>query len=137
MTLLQILFLVALFGSVGLALSVGGREERVAAIVIMVATLGTPMAQHQGFVGIEAGILLIDVLLLLALGWLALTSRSFWPLWATGFQLGALVVHITAGSAPDILPAAYAETLVIWSYPVLASLGVGSWFEARRRRQLR
>lgn len=136
MTFLQILFLVALFGSIGLALSVGGREERIAAVAIMAATLGTPMVQRQDFVGIEAGILMVDFLLLVVLMWLALTSRAFWPLWAAGLQLGALMVHMTAGWAPHILPAAYAETLVIWSYPVLGALAAGSWFEARRRQMI-
>jgi len=133
MTFLQILFLATLFGSIGMAIGKGGREERIAATAIIAATLGTPLAQQQAFVGIEAGILLVDSLLLMVLGWLALTSRSFWPLWAAGFQLGSLVVHMTAGWAPHILPAAYAETLVIWSYPVLGALLVGSWLEAPRR----
>lgn len=131
---LQLVFLAALFLAIGSALTRGGRDERIAALAIILATLATPIAQQQRFVEIEAGILLVDMALFAILASLAFSSRRFWPIWATGFQLGAMVVHLTAGWVPHMLPAAYAETLVIWSYPVLAALGVGAWVERGEHR---
>jgi hypothetical protein len=71
-------------------------------------------------------------MLFAALATIALQSRAFWPMWAAGLQLGALAVHLAAAKMPAMVPAAYAETLAIWSYAVLGALALGTWWEARR-----
>ncbi|MFQ3595413.1 MAG: hypothetical protein SNJ63_04820 [Sphingomonadaceae bacterium] len=129
----KVLFLVVLAVAVGVALIRGGREERVAAGAILAATGATPVMQSHAFAGPETGILIVDLVLLGVLGWLALGSRCFWPIWAAGFQMGSLGVHLAAARLPEILPAVYAETLVIWSYPVLAALLLGTLVEAQVR----
>ncbi|WP_448582991.1 hypothetical protein [Thermaurantiacus sp.] len=126
-----ILFAALLLGTLALAWRRGGREERLAALALLCSALLSPLAQNRGFAGPEYWILLIDALLFLALGAIALTSRAFWPLWAAGFQLGALAVHLAAARVPEILPAAYAATLIIWSYPVVVAVALGTWFEGR------
>ncbi len=113
----------------------GGRDERIAASALLAGALLTPFVQHRGFAGPEAGIVLVDFLLFLVLAAIALRARSFWPLWAAGFQLGALAVHLAAAYMPTMLPAAYAATLIIWSYPVVAAVLLGAWFEGRAARR--
>jgi cytochrome bd-type quinol oxidase subunit 2 len=130
----QILFLTALAVTMGIALMHGGRDERTAAFAIMAAAILTPLSQSQDFASPEVGILAVDAMLFGVLTAVALRSRSFWPMWAAGFQMGALAIHLAAAKMPSILPAAYAESLVIWSYPVLAVVALGTWHEVRPRR---
>ncbi|MCS6986347.1 MAG: hypothetical protein NZM40_02765 [Sphingomonadaceae bacterium] len=117
---------------VAVALWRGRRDERLGALAVTGAALASPFVVDQRFTGRETWLLLIDLALFVVLGMIALRSNRFWPLWAAGFQLGALAVHVAAGQLRDLVPAAYAETLAIWSYAVLAALLVGS-FEASRR----
>jgi hypothetical protein len=109
----------------------GGRDERLAALALVSATILTPLMIREGFAGPELGVVIVDALLFLVLLVLAIGSRRFWPIWAAGFHLCGLAVHFAAARLPDILPAAYAETLVIWSYPVLAAVLLGTLVEAR------
>jgi hypothetical protein len=133
MDILQIPFLVLLGGTLVLLWRWGGPDERSGGVAVLAATLLTPAAQSQGFAGPEVGIVAVDAALFACFGALSLRSSAFWPIWAAGFQLGALAVHLSAAQLPEMLPAAYAETLVIWSYPVLLTLAAGTWFEARPR----
>ena len=134
MSALQIIFLSVLSAAILLAFRWGGRDERLAALAVLGATLMTPLVQSYGFKGPETGIVIVDFALFAALAAIAMRSRSFWPIWAAGFQLCALAVHMAAAAMPGIMPGAYAETLVIWSYPVLLALGIGTWLEVRSSR---
>ncbi len=131
MNLAFLLFVSAMLAVCSLAVLRGGQDERLAAIALSAAALMTPMLASHGFAGPEMGIVLVDVALFLALGMIAMRSRSFWPLWAAGFQLCGLAGHLAAAKSPQMLPAAYAETLAIWSYAVMASLAIGSVVERR------
>ncbi len=128
-----ILFAAVLIAALVLAWRCGGRDERLAAVALLGGAVLTPLAQLRGFAGPELGIVLVDALLFVALAAIALRSRAFWPLWAAGFQLGAIAVHLAAAQMPSILPAAYAATLIIWSYPVVVAVALGSWFEGQGR----
>lgn len=132
MGLTQTLFLAALAAVLLAAVLRGRRDERLAAAALLAATILTPLAQARHFAGPELGIVLVDILLFAALLAIALQSRYFWPIWAAGFHLCALAVHFAAWRWPGMLPAAYAETLVIWSYPVLAAVLLGTLVETRR-----
>lgn len=127
------IFYSALAVVVALAFRRGGRDERLAAIAMLMAAAATPLLVSNQFAGLEAGVVLVDVALFLTLSAIAMQSNRFWPLWAAGFQLGALVVHLASAQLPQLVPAAYAETLVIWSYPVLAALLLGTLLEGERR----
>lgn len=134
MTVAKILFLVALFGSIAVAVRYGGRDERTGAFALLAAAVLTPILVQHSYAGPEYGIVMVDALLFMALLGIAMGSRAFWPVWAAGFQLVALAVHLAAAATPSILPAVYAEALAIWSYPVLGALAVGTYAEVRRRR---
>lgn len=121
----QILFAMLLGWALLYAWTRRGWQERIAALAVAAATFLTPVAQSRQFAGPELGILLVDLLLFLVLAGLSLRSAAFWPMWAAGFQLGTLFVHLAASRLSAMLPAAYAETLVIWSFPVLLVVAFG------------
>ncbi len=110
----------------------GGVEERAAAVVIAIAAAVSPLVTSRDYAGLELGLVFVDLVLLIVLAVIALRSASFWPMWAAGFQICGLAGHIAAAKSQAIVPAAYAETLIIWSYAVLAALLVGTLMEGRR-----
>lgn len=130
MTAAQLIFLVLLFGSVSLAFWQGGRDERLAAGALVAATVITPIVHFRVYASPEVGIMIVDFGLFLVLAYIALRSQAFWPMWAAGFQLGSLAVHVAAAQMSRMLPAAYAETLAIWAFPVVIAVGLGSWLES-------
>lgn len=131
---LEILAVFTVIAAALLAFGFGGRDEQLAAIGFLAATLVTRMitAEYQH---VEYGVLAVDFGLLLGLLALALTSDRFWPMYATAFQLVGLLVHIASlTSAGGGRWWAYAVGLIFWSYAVIAALLVGTWLEGRNRR---
>lgn len=126
-----VFFLISMLGVCAYAVLKGGRDERIGAIALAAAAIGSPLAVSHQWGGPELGVIVVDLGLLAALMVLALKSRAFWPMWAAGFQACAVAVHLVAARSPNMLPAVYAETLAVWAYPVLAALAAGTWLEAR------
>lgn len=131
-------FVVAMLTTCSLAILYGGRDERLGAIALATASIVTTILSASSYGnaerfsgGAELGMMLVDIALFFALAAIAMRSRAFWPMWAAGFHLCALAVHVVAATSPHMLPAVYAESLALWSYPVIAALGFGTWFEAR------
>ncbi|WP_199553461.1 hypothetical protein [Sandaracinobacteroides hominis] len=133
MTISMILFMLTLVSIVALAGIYGQRDERMGALALVLAAAATPLAMSHSFARAEMGVVLVDFGLFLALASISLRSRSFWPMWASGFQLCALAVHMAAARLHHMLPAVYAESLVIWSYLVMLAVLGGILFEARPR----
>ena len=91
--------------------------------------LHAPLNSHQG---LEAGVLLIDLLVFGAFVSIALFSQRFWPLWVAGLQLTSLLAHLARVSRIELLPVAYAAAERFWSYPILIIIAVGAWREHKR-----
>lgn len=117
----------------GTALWFGRDSERWTALVLVCAAVGSLIAQTSKFFQPESGILLIDLALLGYLIWLAMRSDRFWPMYAAGFQIIGTLIHVARITDESIFQSAYATGQILWSYPVLLTLAVGTWFEARRR----
>jgi hypothetical protein len=128
----NLLGLLAVLGSCGMAFRWGGLDERVAAISLILATIGSKIAAPH-YVSMEATLLFIDGAVLVALVVLALRSDRFWPMWAAAFQLVGTMVHIASMTETGDFAWAYAVGLIFWSYPVLIALMAGTWLEARYR----
>lgn len=128
----QILFLAVLVGVLSVALAMGGRDERIGAVAILVAAFLSPIAQEPSFVGPNLGLLLVDLSLLAVLLWLALASDRHWPMFAAGFQLTGTMIHAFPGMMARLHPDAYADAVAIWAYPVLLSLLLGTLIERPR-----
>jgi hypothetical protein len=87
---------------------------------------------HERYMGVEAGDLLVDLLVLSAFVAIALQSDRFWPLWVAGLQLTTSFSHFLRAIDANLIPQAYAAAERFWSYPILIILLVGAWRSHRR-----
>ena len=129
----QYAFFTIMIGACGTALWLGRTSERWTAIVLILASIASLVAQSSKFFQPESGILLIDLALLGYLVLLAMRSDRFWPLYAAGFQIIGTLIHVARITDDSIFQSAYATGQIFWSYPVLLTLAAGTWLEARRR----
>jgi hypothetical protein len=119
----------------GYALWRGHRDERIAALACLFATLATRLVISPvgtRYDGIEFGLVLVDLAMLSTFVWIALRSDRFWPLWVAGLQLTMSMAHLLKAIELDLLPKAYAAAAIFWSYPILLILAVGTWRGHRR-----
>ena len=134
----KFVFLALLISVCGYALWRGHRDERLAAVACLGATLATRLVISpisSRYAGIETGLLLVDLAMLATFVWIALRSDRFWPLWVAGLQLTMTMAHFLKAVELDLLPKAYAAAAIFWSYPILLILWIGSW--RGRQRDLR
>lgn len=132
-----ILYISLLVLTCGYALHRGGRYERLAAIICIVATVATvsvnsPLSHR--YVGIEGGALAVDIAALAAFVVIALQSDRFWPLWVAGLQLTTSLAHFLKAVQPDLIPQAYGAAVRFWSYPILLIIIIGTWRYQQRLR---
>jgi hypothetical protein len=119
----------------GYALSRGRADERITAIVCVLASILTAAVLsplHTRYTGIETGELLIDVATLGVFVFVALRSDRFWPLWIAGLQLTTSMSHLLKAVDLDLWPKAYAAAEKFWSYPILIILVIATWRGHRR-----
>jgi hypothetical protein len=109
----------------------GRDQERLAAGGYLAAWALSVVAFKDASRDLQWAILLIDVGLLLLLLWVALRSRRFWPLFAGGFQLLAVVTHIARALDSAVSGWAYLTAGVVWGYLVIGAIGYGSWSAPR------
>lgn len=113
------------------ALGRGGRTERVGGLLLFSAALLTPLVQRSTFASVEAGVAIIDTLLLGALLLLAFRSGRRWPTFAAAFQAVTVLTHLARFKAGPVNGEVYGILLVLWSYPILMALLWGSLIEPR------
>ena len=118
----------------GYALWRGRGDERVAAAVCIGASLLSLaiLRPLEDFRELEAGLLLIDVMVFAIFVAIALTSQRFWPLWVSGLQLTSLLAHLGRVTRIDLVPVAYAAAERFWAYPILFLIAAGAWRRHRR-----
>lgn len=112
------------------ALLRGGREERLVAIMCGLGTLATMIVLSplgDRYDSVEYGVVFIDLAMFAGFTAVALRSYRFWPLWVAGLQLTTMMGHLFKTIDTDLLPQAYAASLLFWSYPILLILAVGTW----------
>jgi hypothetical protein len=120
----------------GYALVRGRSDERLAALVCIVASIATPIvlaplaARYSEF---ESGEFLIDAAVLATFAFIALRSDRFWPLWIAGLQLTTSMAHLLKMVQLDLMPQAYAAAEKFWSYPILVIIAVATLRGHRRR----
>jgi hypothetical protein len=121
--------------SCGYALLRGRKYERLTAIICIVASIASVLLRaplHERYLGVEAGDLLVDLVVLSAFVAIALQSDRFWPLWVAGLQLTTSFSHFLRAIDANLIPQAYAAAERFWSYPILIILLVGAWRSDRR-----
>lgn len=108
----------------GLVILLGGQPERVGAVILTVGSLAT------GVVGggvldtttwdrLELSVMAIDIVVLIALWGVALSSNRFWPYWVTAWQLIAVLVHLQMVFFSNILPFAYGYASMYLAFPMV------------------
>jgi hypothetical protein len=133
-TYYAILFLVSAY-----AFLRGRSDERIAVATCILATFATNIvySPRGSYVGVELGVLLVDLGALAAFTFLALRSDRFWPLWVAGLQLTTVIAHALKGVQLDLMPQAYAAAARFWVYPIFIIIVVGTYRSARRRATLK
>ncbi len=126
-----ILFDLLLFATCGYALLYGRMDARIIGGVCIVANFAS-YAVVSRYVGVEVGVLAIDLLTFLIFTAVALRSDRFWPLWISGLQLTTTIGHVLKAIQLDLVPIAYAVALRFWAYPILIILAFAVWRSRRR-----
>lgn len=131
-----LLFLAVLFGCCGYALWRGGGPERWAA-GLQLGAFAIDEVVHRlidgsSYATVEVGSFTLDVALLVALIVLAHRSTRYWPLWLGGWQIAAIVSHITKTIDPGMAAAGYAFQAAVWAYPMLITTAWGAVRHHRR-----
>jgi hypothetical protein len=118
----------------------GSDDARKIAVICVLGTVLTHLAWSplpERFAGLEAGVLLVDLLVFAGFLWVALRSDRFWPLWIAGLQLTTILGHVLKIINVDLFSRAYGAALMFWSYPIVVILAVGTWRGVRRARYAR
>ncbi|MEG8053755.1 hypothetical protein QP185_11650 [Sphingomonas aerolata] len=86
------------------------------------------------FVDVEIGIMTVDIVLLGVMIAITLHADRFWPAWVTALHALGTGAHLARAINPDVIRLAYAVLSVMWSYPIVLLLAVGTMRHARRVR---
>jgi hypothetical protein len=128
--LIVIIYYTMLFVTMGLACLWGKRPEYIGAAVMVFGSIFSALAtsaRSVRFRSMEVGVFTVDLIMLLLFGWLALTSKRFWPIWVTGFHLCAILTHITVLLMPESLPLAYYHLQGKFAYLMCGSILMGAY----------
>lgn len=131
----QLFYLIVLIAACSYAGWRGGWPERAGAAIMVIGSVLTVIAANSFYPGWnspEAGIFVVDLLVLAAFGNLALSSDRYWPLWVTSFHLIAVTIHLASLADRSVAALAYASAQEFWAYPMLAGIAVGTWNYRRR-----
>ena len=105
----------------------GGRAERVAASALSVQLALNLLSHFFGRVVVHGVDVATDAGVLVALAAIAYGTNRSWALWATAFQLLAVVSFVGHSLDRSIKGFAYVSLSVLWGWAVLTSLVVGTF----------
>lgn len=117
------------------ALLRGGAPERIGATVLVAGSYLSLYAFSGlpgGFTSLEAGVFRVDIAVFIAFLILALFAERFWPMWVASLQAMGTAGHLVKVVDPTIVPWAYAIVLLIWSYPIILLMVLGTWRHQKR-----
>jgi len=131
------LFYALLLANCGYALVSGGKPERLAAAMLLAATILSKLFAIQvlgHFRGFEVDVFWVDVALLLGLTALALNTDRYWPIWMTSLHAYTVVAHLGELANPGTVFPIYMINSALVSYPIVMMVGIATW---RHRARLR
>jgi len=131
--IIPLLFWILTLAACAFAAAIGGNDGRAAAFMILAASVLTIPATLMGnaWHRPEVAILAVDMLLLVMLYGLTLSSKRFFPIWMTGLHLIAVVTHLSALIAPDFTPRIYRALAGLWAIPMTLSMVFGILLDQR------
>lgn len=123
-----LLFLLPWLGVCAYALWRGAQPERFVASLFLAAFVLSIMANRLGrqWHGIEIGTLGVDVALLACLMVIAFRANRYWPIGIAAMQLLQVAGHLLKLADPRMLPLLYWISSVVWAYPMLVLLWLGT-----------
>lgn len=134
MTLI-VFFWVCLTASCGHAFIRGGRPERLVALAVVLGTAASlaalpPIGHRQG--EFFWRVALVDLIVLALFVAVALRYDRYWPMLVAGFQLATVGTEVIVLVQRDLVTGAIEDLLSFWTYPILASVLLGSLAYRRR-----
>lgn len=127
----------ALMGVCAIAVWRGRDDERLAAACELATWSLSLLVFKSNSELTQWPVMLIDCGLLSMLGWIALRSPRYWPLFATSFQLLAVLTHIAHALDTVVSGWAYLTAILIWNYLTLFAIGYGAVTAPRRYAEIR
>jgi len=113
----------------------GGRLERISMILVIVASIASPLVQDFSQLNApQWGLMAVDGALFAAFAAMVWRFDRAWLPWAAAFQLMTLTTHVGKALNPDILGRAYLSTSYLLFVGLLAAL---IWGTARPSEGLR
>mgnify|MGYP001175091235 FL=1 len=110
----------------GFAAVAGGRSGRIGASMIITASVASVVGEQFGtWNQTHIHVMTIDFILLARFYSLALRSKSYWPIWVTGFHLISVFSHIAVLFADDVRQMLYYGFGAFWSLPILLAMVIG------------
>lgn len=104
----------------------GGRSGRTGAAMILTASIASALGAQFGTWGqTHIPVMTIDLILLAGFYRLALSSQSYWPIWATGFHLISVISHFAMFFSEEVRQMLYFGFGAFWSLPVLLVMVIG------------
>ena len=107
------------------ALIRGGAPEKIVATFYLFAYALSVVATRTAgglYDAVIGSILVVDICLAAALVAVSLYANRYWTMWAASLQIVAIFAHFAMLILPGVVSAAYAVTLLIWSYASLPLL---------------
>ena len=121
------LFACLWLGSCVYALWRGGRPEQFVAIIFLVAVPLSLVAYiPDPWRGVQWLILAIDTVMLVLMLAIAFRANRYWPMGMAAMQLLEVVGHLIKLTDPAMLHVVYWISAVVWSYPMLILLWLGT-----------
>ena len=123
-----LLFLVLWLGVCFYALWRGGQPERFVALSFLAAFLTGLLLNRLGYRwhDLQLGSFGVDAMLLLLLLVIAFRANRFWPIGMAAMQLLQVTGHLLKLADPRMLPLLYWISSVMWAYPMLLLLWLGT-----------
>ncbi|MBN8806637.1 MAG: hypothetical protein J0I47_00140 [Sphingomonas sp.] len=123
-----LLFLLPWLGVCGYALWRGGQPERLVGGLFLLAFILSIITNRLGMQwhGVEVGTMGVDTALLIALLAIALRANRYWPIGMAAMQLLQVMGHLLKIADPRMLPLLYWISSVVWAYPMLVLLWLGT-----------
>lgn len=118
------------------AFIIGGRPERFAAGVAVVASILSAVLAVNTWQSLELQSFSIDLAALFGFWFVAITSNRFWPYWVTGCQIVTVLVHLQAVVTVP-LHWAYGMLSIYLSIPIVLIIGGASVLRHSRQRRIR
>lgn len=133
-----ILFIALWFGVCGFALWRGGTPERLVALIFLILGPLSGVAHSLGYQwrGVDVGVFLLDFVMLLLLLAIALKANRYWPIAMAAMQVFQVIGHLIKLADPRMLPLVYWISAVVWAYPMLILLLLGTLRHRNRVKRL-